>query len=99
MKTRFFASNSNTTSALKKQYHYQDYPNALHQINGLNNNQQNPIGYPPPPSYPSQGYQTTPPALFGYSRPGSPTMNPMYSYSNVSYKKKFQFYFKFFFSV
>jgi hypothetical protein len=84
---------------LKKQYHYQDYPNALHQINGLNNNQQNPIGYPPPPSYPSQGYQTTPPALFGYSRPGSPTMNPMYSYSNVSYKKKFQFYFKFFFSV
>ena len=27
---------------------------------------------------------TSNPALFGYSRPGSPTNNPMYPHSNVS---------------
>jgi hypothetical protein len=74
---------------LKKQYQYQDYPTACYQLNGLNNNQQNPINYPPPPSYPGPGgYQLTPPGLFGYSRPSSPTMNPMYPHSNVSWTKK-----------
>ena len=84
------------TSAIKKQHHYlnsqqmtgQDYPNTCYQLNGTNNNNQNPLGYPPPPSYgaPMHGntgginsaYQTTP-GLFGYSRPPS----PMYPHSNV----------------
>jgi hypothetical protein len=81
--------NSNTISASKKQYQHQDYPTACYQLNGLNNNnQQNPMGYPPPPSYAAPGYQPTLPGLFGYSRPGSPTMNPMYPYSNASLKRK-----------
>jgi len=79
---------------LKKQYQYQDYPTACYQLNGLNNNQPNPISYPPPPSYAGPGgYQPTPPGLFGYSRPGSPTMNPMYPYSNVSWIEKKRFIF------
>lgn len=83
-----FFSNSNTTTAIKQQYPYQDYPNSYYQMNGLNNNktQQNPMGYPPP-SYngiANTGYQPTPPGVFGYSRPGSPTMNQMYPYTNVS---------------
>jgi hypothetical protein len=85
----------------KKQHHYlhpqhtpaQDYPNTCYQISGANNNQ-NPLGYPPPPSYGAPGhhhgnagaynpaFQTTP-ALFGYSRPAS----PMYPHANVSYKR------------
>ena len=70
-------------SALKKQYQYQDYPNACYQLSGLNNNQQQtPQGYPSVPTYGPQNYQPTS-NLFGYSRPTSPTMNPMYPYSNV----------------
>ncbi|CAF2803347.1 unnamed protein product [Rotaria sp. Silwood2] len=78
-------SESNTTSALKHQYPHHDYPNACYQINGLNNNQPNPMGYPPPPSYGAlvnPSYQPTPPGLFGYSRPGTPTMNQMYPHAN-----------------
>lgn len=81
---------SNATTAVKKPYQYQDYPTACYQLNGLNNNnnnnnqQQNSMGYPPPPSYPGPGYQPTPPGLFGYSRATSPTINPMYPYSNVN---------------
>ncbi|CAF4240334.1 unnamed protein product [Rotaria magnacalcarata] len=51
----------------------------------MNNNQSNPMGYPPPPSYGglvNSAYQPTPPALFGYSRPGTPTMNQMYPHAN-----------------
>jgi hypothetical protein len=73
---------SHITSGLKKQYQYQDYPNGCYQINGMNNH---PMGYPLTPNYGTQGYQPTPPGLFGYSRAGSPTMNPMYPYSNVSH--------------
>ncbi len=81
----FLYLNSNITSASKKPpYQQQDYPMSYYQLNGLNNNQQNPINYPPPPSYAGPGYQPTPPGLFGYSRPPSPTMNPMYPYSNVN---------------
>ena len=75
---------------MKKQFQYQDYPNACYQINGLNNNHPNPMAYPPPPSYGgamNPAYQPTPPGLFGYSRTGSPTMNPMYTHSNVSYTR------------
>lgn len=79
---RFFFI-SNTISALKKQY--QDYPNACYQLNGLNNNNQQQTGhaYPSAPTYSHPGYQATAPNLFGYSRATSPTMNPMYPYSNV----------------
>ncbi|CAF4835461.1 unnamed protein product, partial [Rotaria magnacalcarata] len=62
-------------------------PNGCYQVNGMNNNQSNPMGYPPPPSYGglvNSAYQPTPPALFGYSRPGTPTMNQMYPHANVS---------------
>ncbi|UJR22639.1 hypothetical protein I4U23_025679 [Adineta vaga] len=72
-------SDSNTTTAVKQPFQYQDYPNACYQINGLNHPQQNPMGYPPPPTYPgaiNPAYQQAPPSLFGYSRPGSPTMYP-----------------------
>jgi hypothetical protein len=75
---------------MKKQYQYQDYPNGCYQINGVNNNQQNPVAYPPPPSYPgamNPGYQPTPPGLFGYSTQASPTMNQAYPKSNVSWKE------------
>lgn len=76
-------SDGNTTTAVKKQFPYPDYPTTCYQLNGSNNQQQNPSGYPPPPSYGAQGYQQTPAGgLFGYSRPGTPTMNPMYPYSN-----------------
>lgn len=93
---------SNTTSAMKKQHQYlhqqtipgQDFSNGCYQINGQNMNQ-NPLGYPPPPSYAGPMHQqgsggavnpafTSNPALFGYSRPGSPAHNPMYPHSNVS---------------
>lgn len=71
-------------SALKKPFQYQDYPNTCYQLNGLNTNtQQNPPGYPSVPNYNPQGYQPTPTGLFNYSRPASPTINPMYPYSNV----------------
>lgn len=86
------------TSGIKKQQQYmhqqqipcQDYPNTCYQIGGSNNNQ-NQLGYPPPPSYGAPmhqsggngahnpAYQTTP-GLFGHSRPPS----PMYPHSNVS---------------
>ncbi|CAF1122715.1 unnamed protein product [Rotaria sp. Silwood1] len=78
-------SESNTTSAVKQQYPHHDYPNTCYQINGLNNNQPNPMGYPPPPSYGAlvnPAYQPTPPGIFGYSRSGSPTMNQMYPHTN-----------------
>jgi len=54
------------------------------------------MGYPPPPSYAAPGYQPTLPGLFGYSRPGSPTMNPMYPYSNASFKKKIKNFISFY---
>jgi hypothetical protein len=86
-----FCLNSNTAAAaMKKQFQYQDYPNACYQINGLNNNPSNLMGYPPPPSYAgavNPAFQLTAPGLFGYPRPGSPTINPMYSNSNVSYTR------------
>ncbi|CAF1112212.1 unnamed protein product [Adineta ricciae] len=72
-------SDGNTTSGMKQQFQYQDYPNTCYQINGLNHPQQNPMGYPPPPTYPgvvNPGYQPAPPSLFGYSRPGSPSVYP-----------------------
>ncbi|CAF1047745.1 unnamed protein product [Adineta steineri] len=91
-------SESNMTSGLKKQQqqylHPQhlpghDYPNTCYQINGTNNNNQNPLGYPPPPSYgaPIQqngsngAYNPTfqnSAGLFAYSRPSS----PIYPHSN-----------------
>jgi len=93
------------TSAMKKQHQYlqqqqisaQDYPNTCYQISGSNNNQ-NPLGYPPPPSYGAPMHQhgsggainpafQTAPGLFGYSRPPSPMSNPMYPHPNVSYKQ------------
>jgi hypothetical protein len=92
------------TSAIKKHSQYlqqqqipvQDYPNTCYQISGSNNNQ-NPLSYPPPPSYGAPMHQhgsagtinpafQTAPGLFGYSRPNSPITNPMYPHSNVSYK-------------
>jgi len=49
------------------------------------------MGYPPPPpSYAgavNPAFQLTAPGLFGYPRLGSPTINPMYSNSNVSYTR------------
>ncbi|CAF4076506.1 unnamed protein product, partial [Rotaria magnacalcarata] len=79
-------SESNTTTVIKQQYPPQhEYPNGCYQVNGMNNNQSNPMGYPPPPSYGglvNSAYQPTPPALFGYSRPGTPTMNQMYPHAN-----------------
>ncbi len=90
------------TPAMKKQHSYlhqqqmpgHDYTNTCYQIHGSNNNQ-NPLGYPPPPSYGAPMHQhgntgavnpafQTAPGLFGYSRPPS----PMYPHSNVSYKGK-----------
>ncbi len=71
-----------------------DYPNTSYQISGPNNNQ-NLLSYPPPPNYSTPmhqhgntgtvnpAFQSTP-GLFGYSRPGSPMNNPMYTHSNVS---------------
>ena len=74
---------SNMLSAIRNQ----DYPNAFYQLNGLNPNGTNPMQYPPPANpyaaAMNQAYQPTPPGLFGYSRGGSPTMNPPYPYSHV----------------
>ncbi|CAF1302187.1 unnamed protein product [Adineta steineri] len=72
-------SDGNTTTAVKQPFHYQDYPHACYQIHGLNNSQQNPMAYPPPPTYGgvmNPGYQPTPSGFYGYSRPGTPTMYP-----------------------
>ena len=98
----FRSLSSNTTSGMKKQHQYlhqqpmptQDYPNTCYQINGSNNTQ-NPLNYPPPPSYGAPMYQQsnggplnpafqTTPGLFGYSRPPS----PVYPHSNVSNQRK-----------
>ncbi|CAF0761450.1 unnamed protein product [Adineta ricciae] len=90
-------SDSNLTSGMKKIHQYiysqpisgQDYPNSGFQINGSSSNQ-NPLGYPAPPSYatPSNqhgsngivnpAFQHTP-GLFGYSRPPS----PLFPHSNM----------------
>ncbi|CAF1466994.1 unnamed protein product [Rotaria sordida] len=86
------SDSTNLTSGTKKQHQMigQDYPNTCYQINGSHNNQ-NPLGYPPPPSYgapmhqyagttniPNPTFQTTQ-GLFGYSRPPS----PMYPHSTI----------------
>jgi hypothetical protein len=100
---KIFLLSSNMTSPLKKQQSYlhqtpisgHDYPNTFYQISGSNVNQ-NPLGYPPPPSYGAPmhqhggtgpfnpGFQTAA-GLFGYSRPSSP-ISPIYPHPNVSYK-------------
>jgi hypothetical protein len=95
-----FSSNTTAAIKKQHQYLHQqtipgqDLSNGFYQINGQNTTQ-SPLGYPPPPSYagpmPQQGSGgalnpafTPNPALFGYSRPGSPNNNPMYPNSNVS---------------
>jgi hypothetical protein len=100
------------TSPLKNQQSYlhqqpmpaHDYPNTCYQISGTNGNQ-NPLGYPPPPSYGAPIHQNgsngafnpafqTAPGLFGYSRPASP-INPMYPHTNVSdHSKKKKFFYE-----
>jgi hypothetical protein len=54
----------------------------------LNNNQQNPMTYPPPPNYGANlnpAFQATPSGLFDYSAPSSSqAANQMYPHSNVS---------------
>ena len=81
-----FSLNSNITSGIKRLYPYGDYSNACNQLNGLNNNQQNPMSYPPPPTYAGAVNPIFQPTsdFFGYSRTGSPTTNQAYPQANVS---------------